>query len=961
APTPNTCLTVPSDRVFSSLAAARCDLYTTQELRNCQSVCEINGTVFHRDPTFSGIVGPAAPPSLALSADCVQQDNRQWTKPPRFADLVTFYNESSKRIGVNFNSNDGDTRAFVFQCFCENGLSGIIALDGNTITANGCEQVCLGEVNNDYDGNSPRQKGYYYILIISPTEDKYNLSIIPEGPCGANIIPLQCGVAAGGSLSGEDNTFPNSFPAAYQNYSGPRTYTGRDKVYSFSLQRPQHIDLSLTANRAMGFFLYTDQCGTNPILYRETPTLGGTAQLDSFFLPAATYFLVVDEVAINTVSKYTLLLSSCSDGDVNRFLPQFSVALGTACLSSSTSPHTVSLGASVFSPAQSAPQPGKPAIRLNDLVQFKYKDGSGQERTSAFQFWNGVSLDFPLPADAPGDPKCGYRAGDSLQMAIQHYDNGASQYINYQLTPVSGNPAVYQAGGSTSVAALKALRKPAFFKVNPLILNPSHKGEDYKVRGRSSDFDWTVSEHEAYDWISIPEPGGEAKTEYDKKIVFEPNTGTQPREAKLLFRSTSTHPDYKNFVDTVRIIQRGTNCAVPTAATITTSPASPCAGREFTLTAAHSPANPYYEYQWGHGKTGSTIKEIAPDLGGAGNIGYSLTVFDRACGLASAAQTLSVPIGASTAWVSTDTPTQGNLINGEKSGTALARFGDWVALGSPEWNASANVTKAGRVLLYKRTAANTWTFKQQLNAPTQAINEFFGYALSMQGDLLLVGAPAAQNGITVTTPSSTKPGAAYLFRRNADDTWSMTGNKMTSGSTTFDNFGTAVALQGGEYAFVGADAASSNKVCIFHRDEGGAGTWGRLSTSLSGFLNGTSIGRFGCSLAADGEYLAVGAKNTGGVGAVFIFEHAPQLDAPHLWGQVNALQVPAGEDLAETDDRFGHSVALRGNYLLVGAPYHDNDNTGSNSNRGAAWLYERDISAGWKKVRKILPSGGTPA
>ncbi|HNG88983.1 MAG TPA: hypothetical protein PK858_02225, partial [Saprospiraceae bacterium] len=565
------------------------------------------------------------------------------------------------------------------------------------------------------------------------------------------------------------------------------------------------------------------------------------------------------------------------------------------------------------------------------------------------------------PADAPGDPKCGYRAGDSLQMAIQHYDNGASQYINYQLTPVSGNPAVYQAGGSTSVAALKALRKPAFFKVNPLILNPSHKGEDYKVRGRSSDFDWTVSEHEAYDWISIPEPGGEAKTEYDKKIVFEPNTGTQPREAKLLFRSTSTHPDYKNFVDTVRIIQRGTNCAVPTAATITTSPASPCAGREFTLTAAHSPANPYYEYQWGHGKTGSTIKEIAPDLGGAGNIGYSLTVFDRACGLASAAQTLSVPIGASTAWVSTDTPTQGNLINGEKSGTALARFGDWVALGSPEWNASANVTKAGRVLLYKRTAANTWTFKQQLNAPTQAINEFFGYALSMQGDLLLVGAPAAQNGITVTTPSSTKPGAAYLFRRNADDTWSMTGNKMTSGSTTFDNFGTAVALQGGEYAFVGADAASSNKVCIFHRDEGGAGTWGRLSTSLSGFLNGTSIGRFGCSLAADGEYLAVGAKNTGGVGAVFIFEHAPQLDAPHLWGQVNALQVPAGEDLAETDDRFGHSVALRGNYLLVGAPYHDNDNTGSNSNRGAAWLYERDISAGWKKVRKILPSGGTPA
>jgi len=960
-PVGNTCLTVPSDRVFTSPAAARCELYTAQETRPCQSVCDLNGTVFHRDPTFTGVVGPAAPPSLALLSDCVQQFNNNWQQAPHYADLVTFYNETSKRIGVNLNSLNGDTRAFVFQCFCDDGLAGTLSIDGNTITANGCEQVCLGEVNENYDGNSPRPRGFYYILILSPVQDPYTLSIIPEGPCGANINPLVCGVPTGGSLSGEDNTFPTSFPAAYQNYSGPRTYTGRDKIYSFVLERPQHIDLSLTANRAMGFFLYTDQCGTNPILYRETPPLGGTAQLDSFFLPPAVYFLAVDEVAMNTVSRYSLLLSSCSDGDVNKFMPQFSTPAGATCPTTAASPHSVVLTASALNPVQTAPTPGQPTVSLNDLIHFKFRDLSGQERNSAHQFWNGTTLNFALAADAPGDPKCGYRPGDSLRLAIQHYDNGTSDYIDCAVTFQAGNPSTYQAGGSSSVASLTALKPPTFFKVNPLILNPSHKGEDYRVRGHSSDFDWEVREHETYDWISIPAPVGEAKTEDDKRILFEPNTGAQPREAKLVFRSTSTSPDYKNYVDTVRIVQRGTNCTTPPAATVTTSPSSLCAGKTFTLTATHSPANPYYDYQWSNGKTGKTITEIAPDLGtSAVTVTYTLTVFDRACGLAAQPQTVNVTIGPSTAWTSPGTPPQGNLINSEKSGTSVVRFGDWAAVGSPDWNASANVTKAGRVLLYKRTAANAWEFKQELKAPTPAASDFFGYALSMQGEHFIVGAPAAPNGLTATN-TSTRGGAAYIFRKNGDDTWTQVGAKLSQ-SATFDNFGAAVAIQG-DYAFAGADATpGGGRVYIYHRNQGGINNWGYTQQTLLGFINGTSIGRFGCSLSTDGRFLAVGAKNPGGVGAAFVFSYQPDFASPHFWAMNAALQVPVGEDLAATDDRFGYAVALRGEHLLVGAPFHDN-NLGATADRGAAWLFERDLNqpSGWKKVRKLLPAGNTPA
>lgn len=968
-PVPNTCLTVPSDRIFTSLAAAQCDLYTPQETQPCQTVCELNGTVFHRDPDFTGIVGPAAPPSLALVSDCVQQQSG-WDEAPRYADLVTFYNESSKRIGINFNyeggSSLGDARAFVFQCLCDEGLDGALSIDGNTVTANDCEQICLGEVNEDYDGNSPRPRGYYYILILSPGQNPYSLDIIPEGPCGANITPLVCGTPAGGSLAGEDNTFPTSFPAAYQNYSGNRSYTGRDKIYSFTLQRPQHIDLSLSANRAMGFFLYTDQCGTNPILYRETPILGGTAQLDSFFLPAATYFLSVDEVVNNTVARYSLLLSNCSDSDVSKFLPQFSAPPGASCPTAPTAPHAVALGANVFAPALANPQPGQPAINLNDLVQFKYKDLNGQERTSAHQFWNGVTLNFALAADAPGGPKCGYATGDPLQIAIQHYYNGASWYADYEISPASGT-ATYQAGGSTSVVALKEIKKPSFFKVNPLFLNPSHKGEDYRVRGRSSDFAWEVTEHEAYDWIKVPAPTGEPNTEDDKKIEFEPNTGPSPREAKLIFRSTSTNPDYKNFVDTVRIVQRGTNCPIPPAATIVT-PAAVCAGQIVTLSASHSPANPYYEYQWSNGKTGKTITEIAPDLiasAATATYAYTLTVFDRACNLTGQPQTVTVTVKQSD-WKLLTTPAQ-TLTAAEKSGSSIARFGDWAAVGSPDWNAGASVTKAGRVLLYKRTSLNpeVWTKQnQELKAPTPTANDFFGYALSMHGDHLIVGAPAATNTINGATAINNKPGAAYIFRKNADDTWSQVGAKMSQ-STTFDNFGAAVALHG-DYAFVGADAAIANtgRAYIYHRNEGSMNNWGYTNHTLLGSINGTNINKFGCSLMADGDFVAVGAKNPTGTGAAFVFQHkfnTDNLSDLHNWEGISALQVPVGEDLAETGDQFGHAIALRGNYLLVGAPFHDDDNTSTASNRGAAWLYERDLTltTGWKKVRKLVASGVT--
>ena len=65
------------------------------------------------------------------------------------------------------------------------------------------------------------------------------------------------------------------------------------------------------------------------------------------------------------------------------------------------------------------------------------------------------------------------------------------------------------------------------------------------------------------------------------------------------------------------------------------------------------------------------------------------------------------------------------------------------------------------------------------------------------------------------------------------------------------------------------------------------------------------------------------------------------------WRKVAALTAPEGHAL----DRFGRSLDMAGDRLLVGATSIDD------STRGGAFLYERDRSGTWQLVTKLTPAG----
>lgn len=107
---------------------------------------------------------------------------------------------------------------------------------------------------------------------------------------------------------------------------------------------------------------------------------------------------------------------------------------------------------------------------------------------------------------------------------------------------------------------------------------------------------------------------------------------------------------------------------------------------------------------------------------------------------------------------------------------------------------------------------------------------------------------------------------------------------------------------------------------------------------------------FGGSVAIDGDTIVVGSPNRDGDGlnrgSVFVYERTAGLGLP--WGRVAELRASD----ASNGDRFGSSVAISGDLMVIGAPDVDAGNV------GAAYIFERDSvdPNAWNEVEKLIPS-----
>ncbi len=189
------------------------------------------------------------------------------------------------------------------------------------------------------------------------------------------------------------------------------------------------------------------------------------------------------------------------------------------------------------------------------------------------------------------------------------------------------------------------------------------------------------------------------------------------------------------------------------------------------------------------------------------------------------------------------------------------------------------------------------------------------------------------------------PGSAYVYRKGANGEWTEAGQLSDpSGLQSADGFGRVLATNG-ETLLIGAPTARGvGVVYVFAKDA--AGGWVETARLSPGDLYEGE--EFGTAVSVDGDVMAV--SSNGGEdqsGAVYIFrrEGTAWMQGAKLYGSDSAVN-----DSVQTD-RFGASLGIEGNSLVVGAPTH-------NERAGAAYVFHFDTaSATWEEVTKLEPGG----
>ena len=241
--------------------------------------------------------------------------------------------------------------------------------------------------------------------------------------------------------------------------------------------------------------------------------------------------------------------------------------------------------------------------------------------------------------------------------------------------------------------------------------------------------------------------------------------------------------------------------------------------------------------------------------------------------------------------------------------------------------------------------AQNWNQIVKMAASDRSAGSRLGQSVAISGDYAVVGAPG--NG----------SGSAYIFKRNGT-TWVEQQKIIALDANSDDNFGTSVAISG-DYIVVGA---------IYDNENASGG--GALSDAGSAYIfkrTGTTWAQeqkivpsdradgdyFGSTVAISGDYVAVGAflSNPSGLadaGAAYVFKRTGT-----SWAQEQKITAP---DMA-TNDNFGCSVAISGDYVIAGSVNDGEDAAGANTLAGAgsAYVFKRTGTT-WAQEQKIVPS-----
>jgi hypothetical protein len=277
-------------------------------------------------------------------------------------------------------------------------------------------------------------------------------------------------------------------------------------------------------------------------------------------------------------------------------------------------------------------------------------------------------------------------------------------------------------------------------------------------------------------------------------------------------------------------------------------------------------------------------------------------------------------------------------------GYSVAQYCDYVICGVPIRD-NASKMNSGTVYIYQKIG-DAYTRQSVGTVYSDLVeNGMLGYSVSICGDFAFAGAPHYIG--------AGAEGAVFVLGRSGSS-WAQT-QKLAYPDydpyvPAYPFFGCAVSI-GSIWAVVGAkleraDGDFSGAVYIYPN------TGGWWDTPVKKYPDDPVFNQFfgfSVSMSAD-SFIAVGAPgdSVGGAckGSVYTYRRVFT-----EWIQdLEKLTAADGQD----NDMFGYSVSMDGDWVIVGAPYHD---TGGKIDAGAAYVFHRNQLNQWTQQKLVADDG----
>jgi plastocyanin len=274
-------------------------------------------------------------------------------------------------------------------------------------------------------------------------------------------------------------------------------------------------------------------------------------------------------------------------------------------------------------------------------------------------------------------------------------------------------------------------------------------------------------------------------------------------------------------------------------------------------------------------------------------------------------------------WVEMQKLTAADAAAGDNFGYTVSISGDNVIIGSSLDD--DNGSNSGSAYIYE-LSNGTWLEVQKLTAADAAANDQFGFAVSIDDNVAVVGARWSDKNASIQNS-----GSAYVFENNGTN-WIEIQKLIASDEDEFAVFGFSVDVSnnhiivGSPFRNNGVSYTNAGSSYLF---ENNGTNWSQVQVLTAS--DETAQDKFGYSVSISGDLAIAGSKedddNGSNSGSAYVFK----LNGAS-WSQVQKLTSSDGN----TDDEFGVFVSISGNNVIAGSP--GSDDNGSLS--GAAYIFE---------------------